>query len=342
MSDFATRLLAWYDRCGRKDLPWAGQDPYRVWISEIMLQQTQVATVIPYYARFIERFPDVGSLADAAQDEVLRLWAGLGYYSRARNLHAAARRIVSDHGGEIPRDLAALRALPGIGRSTAGAILALAFAERQAILDGNVRRVLARYHAEPGAPGDASFEARLWAHAQTHTPFARIREYTQAIMDLGATLCRRTPDCPRCPLEQDCAARASGATSRYPEPRRRRAPPTRHVRMLIVRDENDRALLVRRAGTGVWAGLWSLPECGEPDVLQWCREALGLEVSLAAAGTTLTHPFTHFRLEITPQPARLTRILAVMEKPDQVWYNTRDPDALPAMAAPIRRLLTMF
>ncbi|MHB1587264.1 MAG: A/G-specific adenine glycosylase [Acidiferrobacteraceae bacterium] len=342
MSDFADRLLAWYDRCGRKDLPWSGAEPYRVWVSEIMLQQTQVGTVTPYYERFLARFPHVRALAEAPLDDVLRFWAGLGYYVRARNLHAAAQRIVRDHGGEIPRDLALLRALPGIGRSTAGAILALAFGDPHAILDGNVRRVLARYHAETGAPGNAAFEAKLWAHAQAHTPPRRIRDYTQAIMDLGATVCRRVPDCPRCPFATDCAARGTGDPSRYPAPRRRGATPTRHTCMLIVRDTEDRVLLIRRAAEGVWGGLWSLPECAAPDISLWCREVLGLEVSLRPPGAALHHRFTHFLLAITPQPARLERVLAVMEKPDQVWYNTRDPDALPAMATPVRRLLTLF
>lgn len=342
MNDFAARLLAWYDQCGRKDLPWSVAEPYHVWVSEIMLQQTQVATVVPYYQRFLARFPNVRALAEAPLDDVLRLWAGLGYYVRARNLHAAAQRIVRDHGGQIPRDLTLLCALPGIGRSTAGAILALAFGDHHAILDGNVRRVLARYHAEAGSPGSASFEGKLWAHAQAHTPRFRTRDYTQAIMDLGATVCRRTPECPRCPFERDCAARSSGDPSRYPAPRRRGALPARHICMLIVRDAGDRVLLIRRAAGGVWGGLWSLPECSGPDVSLWCRDTLGLEVSLGPPGAALQHRFTHFLLVITPQPARLERVVAVMEKPDQVWYNTRDPDALPAMATPVRRLLTLF
>ncbi|MHB8564781.1 MAG: A/G-specific adenine glycosylase [Acidiferrobacteraceae bacterium] len=342
MNDFATRLLAWHDHCGRKDLPWQGVDAYRVWVSEIMLQQTQVATVIPYYQRFLNRFPSVTVLAEAPQDEVLRLWAGLGYYARGRHLHEAARAIVTDHGGEIPRDLQALRALPGIGRSTAGAILALAFGERHPILDGNVRRVLSRYHAQTGTPGDASFETRLWALADAHTPALRVRDYTQAIMDLGATVCRRTPECARCPLGSDCQARSAGDPRSYPSPRRRATPPVRHACLLIVRDARGRALLTKRPMDGVWGGLWSLPECVGTDVGAWCRETLGLEVTLAPAGTPVQHRFTHFTLAITPQPVRLRRILAVMENPDLVWYNTREPEALPALAAPIRRLLTLF
>ncbi len=217
MADFAARLLAWFDEHGRKDLPWQVQDPYRVWVSEIMLQQTQVATVIPYYTRFIARFPVLAALADAPVDEVLALWSGLGYYARARNLHRAARLIRDAHGGEFPRDIDAVRRLPGVGRSTAAAILAQAFGERHAILDGNARRVLARYEAIGGWPGRVAVASELWSAAERYTPATRVADYTQAIMDLGATLCTRSkPRCLSCPVAGGCIAHGQGNETAYP------------------------------------------------------------------------------------------------------------------------------
>nr|WP_228141581.1 A/G-specific adenine glycosylase [Marinobacter sp. X15-166B] len=226
-TDVASRLLNWYDQHGRKQLPWhQDRNAYRVWVSEIMLQQTQVATVIPYFEAFMARFPDVHALATAPEDDVLSHWSGLGYYARARNLHKSAQRVVRDHGGEFPADQQALEALPGIGRSTAAAILAQAFQIRAAILDGNVKRVLARYHAVPGWPGQSRVLNQLWVHAETHTPTARVRDYTQAIMDLGALVCTRTrPACTRCPLARDCEANRLQATTLFPgaRPKKRQA-----------------------------------------------------------------------------------------------------------------------
>ncbi|MEQ8493042.1 MAG: A/G-specific adenine glycosylase, partial [Gammaproteobacteria bacterium] len=235
-SDFATRLVAWQAAQGRHDLPWQRErSPYRVWLSEIMLQQTQVATVIPYFERFTARFADVSALAAADLDEVLHLWSGLGYYSRARNLHATAKRVCAEHGGVFPRNQDALLALPGIGRSTAAAIIALAHDEPAAILDGNVKRVLARYHAEPGWPGESAVAKRLWDHAAHHLPAHGARAYTQALMDLGATVCTRSnPACARCPLATDCAARAAGNPADYPGRRPRRALPIRATCFLII------------------------------------------------------------------------------------------------------------
>ncbi|MDQ2694431.1 MAG: A/G-specific adenine glycosylase, partial [Pseudomonadota bacterium] len=279
--DFSRRVLDWHDRHGRKNLPWQqAPTPYRVWVAEIMLQQTQVATVIPYYRRFLARFPDIAALADAPLDDVLHLWSGLGYYARARNLHRAAVILRDRHGGELPLDFAALRALPGIGRSTAGAILAQAAGRRHAILDGNVRRVLARYHAVAGWPGQAAVNDALWEYAEGHTPHDRLAAYTQAMMDLGALVCtRRRPACAACPLAGGCQAHAQGRETDYPETRPRRQLPVRATRMLLLCAATGEVLLERRPPSGVWGGLWSFPECPPAaDVAGWCRETLGLEV----------------------------------------------------------------
>ncbi len=338
---FARRLLAWYRRYGRTDLPWKRtRDPYSIWISEIMLQQTQVNTVIPYFERFMTRFPHVRALARAKLDEVLQHWSGLGYYARARNLHQAARLIVAQHGGRFPRDLDAVRALPGIGASTAAAILAFAFARRQVILDGNVKRVLARYHAIAGWPGTRAVEQRLWALADRHTPRRQVRAYTQAIMDLGATVCRRRPDCERCPVRVGCRAFAERNVLAYPQPAPRRARPVRSTVMLIIRDRRGRVLLQRRPPTGLWGGLWGLPECRiDADIGDWCRQELGLGVVREATWPVLRHGFSHFRLDITPISVRLVGTAGrVMEDRGTVWYNPQTPDAR-GLAAPIKHLL---
>jgi A/G-specific adenine glycosylase len=309
-------------------------------VSEIMLQQTQVATVIPYFETFLKRFPDVAALARAPLDRVLHLWTGLGYYARARNLHEAARRIVAGHNGEFPRDFEAVERLPGIGRSTAGAILALAHDERHAILDGNVRRVLARYHALGAPANERATEDMLWALAEKHTPRARAADYTQAIMDLGATVCRRAnPRCASCPLARGCAARRAGDPAAYPAKRARKARPLKRVRMLLIRDGRERVLLVRRPPAGIWGGLWSLPECARGDVRAFAQRELGLEVAPGAPWPRLRHGFSHFELEITPIPARLVRHRArVMENAGAVWYNLASPPDR-GFAAPVVRLL---
>jgi A/G-specific adenine glycosylase len=302
----SSRLLAWYDRHGRKDLPWKSGNPYHVWLSEIMLQQTQVATVIPYFKRFIARFPTIRALARADVDAVLHLWSGLGYYARARNLHRAAQVLAAECGGRVPRDFDAVAAVPGIGRSTAGAILAQAYGERHPILDGNVKRVLVRYHAIDAPLAGAAVERRLWELADQHTPRTRVADYTQAIMDLGATLCRRTqPACPRCPLHRDCAAHAEGRPETYPRPKPRKTVPVRSVRMLLIQDGRGHILLQRRPPAGIWGGLWGLPECTARDARAWCRVALGLEIETGKRWPTLRHSFSHFHLDIQPIPARL-------------------------------------
>ncbi len=253
MNDFAKRLIAWHRRHGRHDLPWQRtRDPYRIWLSEIMLQQTQVDTVIPYYRRFLARFPDAGSLARASLEDVLRLWAGLGYYSRARNLHRTARAIRDEHGGTFPEQRIALQSLPGIGRSTAAAIAAFAFGAREAILDGNVKRVLARHFAVSGLPGNTALENTLWTLAASLVPERAVETYTQALMDLGATVCTRSlPGCEHCPLAWSCVAFARGRVAAYPTPRPRRTTPVRSVAMLLLLREG-KILLEKRPPSGIW------------------------------------------------------------------------------------------
>ena len=342
MTDFAARLLEWFDRSGRHDLPWQrDRRPYTVWVSEIMLQQTQVATVIPYFERFVARFPDVAPLAAAPLDDVLALWAGLGYYARARNLHRAARTVVDRYDGELPETLDELMALPGIGRSTAGAILAQAKGLRYPILDGNVKRVLARYHAIEGWPGERAIEARLWALADAHTPEARVADYTQAIMDLGATVCvRHRPACILCPVMDGCTARKLGIEARVPAPRPKRERPERRRAMLVVRDAEGRVLLERRPERGIWGGLWSLPELDDGDsAREWCERRLGASPVGEIELPVLVHSFTHFDLLIAPRLVRLaTDCRAVMESESFVWYNPAARSDV-GIAAPIRALL---
>lgn len=337
---FTDRLLAWYDRHGRKDLPWhQNRSAYAIWVSEIMLQQTQVSTVIPYFHRFMERFPDITALAAGSLDEVLHYWTGLGYYARARNLHKTARLIVERHHGRFPRDYETVQTLPGIGASTAGAILAFAFGRRHVILDGNVKRVLARYHALDGWPGKRDVATRLWDLADRHTPHTRVRAYTQAIMDLGATVCRRTrPDCAHCPVRTGCRALALGAPQRYPAVRPRRSLPTRTTAMIMIQDRGGRVLLQRRPPAGLWGGLWGFPECGTENIGAWCQQALGLRVELDTPWPPLRHSFSHFHLQIIPIAARVVDSGKVMENPETLWYNPNQPDER-GFAAPVKRLL---
>ena len=341
-NNFAPRLLAWYHQHGRHTLPWQVQStPYKVWISEIMLQQTQVSTVIPYFERFIARFPDVHSLAAAPEDTVLHLWTGLGYYARARNLHRAARRIVDEFGGEFPRDLERMASLPGIGRSTAGAILAQAFELRHPILDGNVKRVLTRYYAIEGWPGERSVEKRLWELAEHHTPTHHVRDYTQAIMDLGATLCTRgNPRCDACPVAQDCTARSLARQRDFPATKTRKPLPVNSTAMVMLRNEKGEVLLSRRPPAGIWGGLWSFPECPTPaDAVAWCRAQLRCDIEVSEIWPTLRHTFSHFHLDITPVAGRMVMSQGVMDDNSAAWYNPASGLEL-GLPAPVKRLLT--
>jgi A/G-specific adenine glycosylase len=336
------RLLTWFDRHGRKDLPWQrSRDPYRVWVSEIMLQQTQVSTVIPYYERFLKRFPDVGALARARLDSVLHHWTGLGYYARARNLKKAAEVIVREHGGRFPREIEAVAELPGIGRSTAGAILAFAFGQRHPILDGNVKRVLTRLHAIATPINERNTEQQLWQLAEEYTPKSRVADYTQAIMDLGATVCRpRRPDCTSCPLRNDCRAAAAGRPEDYPVRSARKALPMRQTVMLMIRDRRGRVLLTQRPPTGLWGGLWGFPECSSTaTAVRFGRDQLGIAIEPAAPWPALRHGFSHFTLDITPLPATLKGTAAALrETAATTWVDPRRPDAR-GLAAPVKRLL---
>ena len=306
-----------------------------------MLQQTRVATAAPYFERFVARFPDAAALAAASLDEVLSLWSGLGYYARARNLHQAAARIRDLHGGELPPDAAALAALPGVGRSTAAAILALALGQRHAILDGNVKRVLARYHRVDGWPGTGATQRRLWALAEAHTPAERVSDYTQAIMDLGATLCLpRRPVCERCPVAEGCGARSSGEVDRYPQPRAARPLPVRATRFLIVRDTGGTVLLERRPPTGVWASLWAFPEAAvDEPVEDWCLVRFGTRPRGVTAWPTFRHTFSHFHLDVTPVVVEVSGPeCALSETGATLWHKPGSPPP-GGLAAPVAVLL---
>ena len=340
---FSTRVLAWYDHFGRHDLPWQQQrTPYRVWIAEIMLQQTQVGTVIPYYQRFLQAFPDLDALARAPLDRVLEYWSGLGYYSRARNLHKAACIIADDHDGELPDTIEQLMALPGIGRSTAGAILAQALGQRHAILDGNVKRVLCRYHAVDGWPGKAAVQKQLWCFAEQHTPDQRLADYTQALMDLGATLCTRTsPQCTQCPLQSDCEALKTDQVRCYPVPRPRRQLPVKAARLLILTDhETGRIMLEKRPPTGIWGGLWSLSEAGvDEKVDRVCQKRWDLTVMANEDLDSFRHTFSHYHLDITPCRVQVRSSHAsVKDAADIIWCPSEDA-AQRALAAPVARII---
>jgi A/G-specific adenine glycosylase len=338
---FAPELLRWFETSGRKDLPWQrNPTPYRVWVSEVMLQQTQVATVIPYFEAFMRRFPDVRALESAPLDEVLHLWSGLGYYARARHLQRAARALVARHGGEFPATIDAVMELPGIGRSTAGAILALSRGERHPILDGNVKRVLTRYFGIAGYPGAPAVARQLWALAEVCTPGAQAAEYTQAIMDLGATLCTRSrPACMFCPVQADCVARAEGLQDRLPAPRPRVQRPTREAWLIVAMRGAHKVLLERRPPSGIWGGLWGLPECPtHAHAAQWCREHLsGAGTPLESA--TVKHAFSHFDFHMRPLVVHcLGKAEALRDDDRFLWYDTERPAKL-GLPKPIATLL---
>jgi A/G-specific adenine glycosylase len=338
----AGKLLAWFENHGRHNLPWQeNPTPYRVWVSEIMLQQTQVKTVIPYYQRFMMRFPDVACLARVGQDEVLHVWTGLGYYARARNLHRAAKEITQSHHGHFPETLAGLMALPGIGRSTAGAILSLAMGQRAVILDGNVKRVLARYHAVSGWPGKAAVQNQLWALAEDHTPAKRVTEYTQAIMDLGATICiRRDPRCESCPLKDSCLACAQGNPNDYPGSRAAKSKPVREVLFAVLKNQTNEVLLEQRSANGVWGGLWSFPEHGPDfDIQGWITHDLGLVVETLDYRPLFRHTFSHFHLDIIPVHIQVSSTSDQIQEPGKYcWYHPAKDQRL-GMPGPVCQIM---
>ncbi len=351
--DFAALLTRWQHTHGRHDLPWQRKenrprDAYRIWLSEIMLQQTQVATVIPYYQRFLERFPDLPSLAQAPTEAVMALWSGLGYYARARNLQAAAQRIVADFNGEFPRDTETIATLPGIGRSTAAAIAVFAFDARAAILDGNVKRVLSRCFGIEGWYGEKAVENRLWALAESLLPerdeHENVIAYTQGLMDLGATVCTRSkPICAACPVASLCIARREDRTTTLPTPRPKRAQPHKAVSMLVLRQRN-RVLLERRPPSGIWGGLYSLPELPEPqlDATVFASQTLGCELEKNAGIKTLPvvhHAFTHFRLTITPLLVEVAKQQPAAHETGLVWVDLQELDSAP-LPTPIRKILS--
>jgi A/G-specific adenine glycosylase len=339
---FTESLLQWFDGHGRKTLPWQqNPTPYRVWVSEIMLQQTQVATVIPYYERFMARFPSIETLAAAPEDEVLHLWTGLGYYARARNLRAGAQRLVARHGGEFPTDIEAVEALPGIGRSTAGAILALSRDQRHPILDGNVKRVLARVFGIAGDPSSAAVLAALWSRAEACTPTLRVGAYTQAIMDLGATVCTRSPACTVCPMSALCVAAREGRQAELPGLKPRRERRAREATLLIAETGANGAraiLLERRPAPGIWGGLWSPPQFeSEFAALDWCRRELGEPQMESRRLSPIDHAFTHFDLRLTPIHVRCKREAAVRDG-ERLWYSLDAPPRV-GLPQPIRQLI---
>ncbi len=351
MPSFANRLIGWQRAHGRHNLPWQNADAYHVWLSEIMLQQTQVATVIPYYQRFVASFPDIAALAAATEDEVLAHWSGLGYYARGRNLHRAARIVVEKHGSKFPRGFDDILELPGIGRSTAAAICALAYHERRAILDGNVKRVLARYRGIEGWAGERQVEERLWQQAEALLPQRDVATYTQALMDMGATVCTRgRPRCAACPVQADCVALQTERITELPAPRPKKTVPERHATFLLLMHGND-ILLEKRPPSGIWGGLWCLPQFDdEASASAWCAQRqiepgadLGAMVPSREKrfpGETLpafTHTFTHFKLHVAPVLLRVVRKPQRVEQTGCVWLDVNDAMRA-AIPAPMRSL----
>jgi len=341
---FSTLLLAWFDQHGRKELPWQHhKTPYRVWVSEIMLQQTQVSTVIHYFQRFIERFPTVQALSKASEDEVLHYWTGLGYYSRARNLHRSAKLIANHLNSVFPSTLEELIALPGIGRSTAGAILAIGFNQPATILDGNVKRVLTRFHGMTEWPGEKKIHDQLWAFAETYTPVTRVADYTQAIMDLGATLCiRGKPACTRCPVQKYCIAHSLGIEKTLPRPKPKKTLPIRHTTWMIFLHHNH-ILIEKRPSVGIWGGLWSFPEItGTLDkiiIKKTCRQQFRFQIQTFEFAPTFRHTFSHFHLEISPVFIHISPPPSkIMDSEQQIWYNLNSSQTI-GMPAPVKALL---
>jgi A/G-specific adenine glycosylase len=342
---FHNAVLDWYQHHGRHHLPWQHPaTPYRVWISEIMLQQTQVQVVIPYFERFMNRFPDLQSLSEATCDEVLSLWSGLGYYARARHLHQTAQYLWQHFQGTFPEQREQLQALPGIGRSTAAAILSLAYGQRQTILDGNVKRVLARCFAIPGWPGHQAVATQLWQHAEKLTPDHHVANYNQALMDLGSSICtRHKPKCSVCPLAHHCIGYQTGQPQAYPAPKPKATLPIRQVQWLLIHATNDNdhtILLEQRPPTGIWGGLWSVPELTEEhSVADWCQEQWFIDCNKIESWTPRRHTFSHFHLHIQPFHITVpTKPDIIAEQTSTAWFTLTAALKL-GLPAPIRTLL---
>jgi len=338
--NFSHRLIAWQKVHGRHDLPWQNtRDPYAIWVSEIMLQQTQVTAVIGYYAKFMQRFPDIATLANASEEEVLQFWSGLGYYSRARNLHKAARAIVTEHGGQFPQDFEVIQQLSGIGRSTAAAIASFAFNQTQTILDGNVKRVLARHYLVEGWPGLPKVEKQLWQLAENLLPPQDMVAYTQGLMDLGATLCTRSkPKCELCPLNSSCGAYLQQRVKELPASKPRKLSPQKHTTMLLLLNGNE-VMLEKRPSSGIWGGLWSLPEIGMHEIaVEVVASRFGLQAEAEEPLPIVNHAFTHFKLEITPQPLQVISKPSQVNSPNLIWLPIEDAIGA-ALPTPVRNIL---
>lgn len=336
---FSNQVVSWYQLHGRKHLPWQlNTTPYKTWLSEIMLQQTQVATVIPYFERFISRFPDIAALAQADLDEVLHLWTGLGYYARARNLHKAAQHINQHFGGQFPRHFADILALPGIGRSTAGAVLSLACGQHYPILDGNCKRVLSRFAAIPGWPGNKAVEQRLWYLAEQVTPKQQVAEFNQAMMDLGATVCTRSkPKCAQCPLKQRCQAALTGEQTLYPGKKSKKALPERQSFWLLVQHQQQ-IMLQQRPATGLWGGLYGYLEF-ETEIQreQYCA-LQGFNIKKREMLPAFRHTFSHFHLWINPLRIELTDLPSQVQEQSQATWFTMTQIPQVGLSAPARQL----
>jgi A/G-specific adenine glycosylase len=342
-SSVAARLVAWQKVSGRHDLPWQGKrDPYPIWLSEVMLQQTQVGTVIPYFNRFLARFPDVAELAAAPLDEVLKLWAGLGYYSRGRNLHRAAQIIANEHGGRFPRHFEDVAALPGVGRSTAAAICVFAYGARHAILDGNVKRVLARLRGIKGYPGEKKIADRFWSEAEKLLPRRGIEAYTQGLMDLGATVCTRgNPRCAVCPLRSDCIALKRGWVAGLPAPKPRRKRPHKRATFLVLTRAGE-VLLEKRPSPGIWGGMWCLPEAEDTsDLAAYCLKRFGARVLEVERMPSFAHGFTHFSLDIRPLRLRVSALAPQAAEPGVTWLPLEEARGA-AIPVPVKKILAQI
>ena len=342
LADFSQSLLKWYDLHGRKSLPWhADKDPYKIWVSEIMLQQTQVVTATPYFRRFIARFPDVITLANAPQDDVLHHWSGLGYYARARNLHKAAQRIRDEFDGVFPKEYEQVVGLPGIGRSTAGAILSFSMNQRHPILDGNVKRVLTRYFGIGGYPGKKQIENQLWKIADELTPNERVSDYTQAVMDLGATLCTRSkPKCERCPFATHCFANLHHRQDEFPHRKPKASRPKKRVTMLVIMNGENEIFVTKRPPSGIWGGLWGLPEITDENepVNTWCDHNLGFSVDVHRPLPDIKHGFSHYDLLIQPVLCSKARHNdKVRDQGEWQWYDLCCPPAI-GLPRPIEKI----